>query len=561
MHRPTLALSLSLAAFFSAATASAQRTVLVLPWAVGEEDAATLAARTEAVATGLSSGELTALAPDAARTRFEAAQSAEPPAIDDDELDHWLSLSRAAIRQLARTDYVGARASLLEAHTLPDRAAVTLDREEARARQVLDTCLYEVRAFVETHEDAHAAARALECRQLVPRIAPSPYNHTPEVAQLLDQVDRALSATPIGALQVVSEPEGCAVRLNGVVVGATPYTSASIAPGTYGVQVECEGARGRVHVVTVGEAARTIVVDPRFDAAVRSDALLRLAYATTAIADERRLRDAVRLATSLEADEVWLLSLEAGDVVRLDRVIVSSSTPLASVRANGLAGLGAAVASLTQAHSEDRTGADPIALVRWRGGAISEGHVEASFAWGRADWEVGVGVALGVVALSAFATSLALADDDGRLGLASASTPLSALAYLPTRDAWEAQRTTSWAFGLAGGAIGTLAVSLAMEEEHGIPWWSWALSGAGLVGALTGATLIGTSTSCGIDQPSLTCVAGSQNVDLGVSALGMSLPLLSVPFVFLAREVVRGGVIPSIEVTGQSAMLRAAGTF
>ncbi len=567
MLRSIFATSFILATLASASPALAQpRSVLVLPWSAGDSDPATLAARAEAVAGALSSGELTALALDGARARFEEHGSAEPPSVTDSEVDQWLSLSRLAVRHLAHADYAAAREALLQAQQLSERAAAELNREETRARQVLDTCLYEVRAYVETN-DPRAASRAMECRRLVPRISPSPYNHTPEVVELLGRVDRELAAAPPGSLHLDSEPSHCAVRLNGIELGATPFVSADLATGEYRVQVECASARGRVHRIRLGEGTSTVRIDTRFDGVIRSDTVLRLAYASAEDADAQRLADAVSVGSTVGAAEVWLLSLEAGDVVRVDRVLVGSSTALASIRANALSGLGSAVASLAQGHSEDRTGAQVVALTRWRGGAGVVDDEESlspageSSGWGRADWEIGLGVAVGVVAISAFAVSLALADDDYRLGLASSAFPVNAPQYLRSRDTWQSQRTLSWAFGLTGGVLGALAVSLAMEEEHGTPWWSWVVGGVGAALAVTGAALIGTADDCGNARPAVTCIQGSQRLDFGVSTLGMAMPLLSVPFVFLLRDVTRGQVTPSVEVTAQSAMVHFGGSW
>ncbi len=50
-------------------------------------------------------------------------------------------------------------------------------------------------------------------------------------------------------------------------------------------------------------------------------------------------------------------------------------------------------------------------------------------------------------------------------------------------------------------------------------------------------------------------------MDLGVSTLGVSLPLLAVPIVFVARELARGRVTPSVELTGATAMIRVEGAW
>jgi hypothetical protein len=561
MTRP-LSFALVLAALFAPTAAAAQRAVLVLPWSAGDDDPVMLAARAEAARSGLSSSELSALALEEVRRRFEADGSTAPPSVTEEEVDRWLSLSRAAVRHLAGRDYTAARASLAEAQLFSERAAPELDREEARARQVLDTCLYDVRAYVETH-DGRAGARTMECRRLVPRVAPSAYNHTPEVVELLAQIDRGLAGDTARSLHVDSPRAGCAVRLNGVEVGVTPFTSTALPSGEYAVQVECDRrVRGRVHRAIVGEGASTVEIDPRFDSVVRTDGVLRLAYRAASDADERRLEDAVRAATIAGAAEVWLLSIEAGDVVRIDRVVAASRTPLASIRANGLAGLSSAVASLAEARSEDRTSSETVAISRWRGGAVAdESEPARSDAWGRADWEVSLGIGAGLLAMTSFAVGLGLADENARLGRASALLSPTDPQYLPSRDAWQAERTLSWSFAAAGGALGALAVSLAMEEEHGAPWWSWVIGGIGLAGAGAGAALVGTAAECGNEQPGPACIEGSQRLDLGVSAISLSAPLLAVPLVFLVRDVVRGAPMPSIDVTPQSAMISVLGSF
>jgi hypothetical protein len=143
------------------ATAAAQaRTVLVLPWSLEGGDAATLAARAESVVSATGTGESSPLSIADARSRFAEHGSAEPPTMSDSDLDRWLSLSRQAVRHLAHADYTAAAATLREAQSLYEPATAELNREETRARQVLDTCLYEVRALVETDDPRARRARS-----------------------------------------------------------------------------------------------------------------------------------------------------------------------------------------------------------------------------------------------------------------------------------------------------------------------------------------------------------------------------------------------------------------
>ena len=122
---------------------------------------------------------------DRASERFEVVGSAPAPQISQSDIDLWVERSRAAVRYLARADYKAARRELKAAQRLADRAAAELNREAARAQQVLDTCLFMVRAYVETKNPAEARRQARECRRLVPRVEPSAFRHTPEVRDLL----------------------------------------------------------------------------------------------------------------------------------------------------------------------------------------------------------------------------------------------------------------------------------------------------------------------------------------------------------------------------------------
>jgi hypothetical protein len=264
------------AAVLDASIASAQPTIVVVPWTIGDADPA--AARADAVSLAVPADVGSVIAIGETRTRFEQAGSSEPPTVTSTEIEQWTASSREAVHQLADANYTAARAALLRASALSERAAAELSREEARARQVLDTCLFGVRAYVEQN-DPHATDQALDCRRLVPRIAPTPNIRTPEVVELLSRVDTRLEAAHRGPLRIESQPAGCAVRLNGILFGQTPFETDRLAPGEYRVQVECGDVRGRVHRTTIADAPVTLRIDARLDAAVHTDGALRLAYA------------------------------------------------------------------------------------------------------------------------------------------------------------------------------------------------------------------------------------------------------------------------------------------
>jgi hypothetical protein len=342
---PVLPAALLLALTCLAPTASAQTSAVVLPWSVGDAEAARAASDAVTLRTTLSGAGVSVTSAEQSTSRFEQSGSVESRLVTASEIDRWLTHSREAVRALASGDYPAARQALAQAEELSERATAELNREEARARQVLDTCLYGVRAYVET-SDPRAEERARDCRRLVPHIAPSPRVHTPEVVELLARVDQRAEASTHAPLTVESDPPGCLVRLNGVPMGTTPLATGSLIVGDYRVQVECgEGHRGRLHPIHVGEAPVTLRIEAHLDEAVRTEGTLQLAYHDAAAA-AARTRDAAAIARVLGATEVWLVGREAGELVA-DRIDVASGRVIGT--ATLTTGIAEAVAGLLHA--------------------------------------------------------------------------------------------------------------------------------------------------------------------------------------------------------------------
>lgn len=546
--------------------------ILVLPWSLEGADPATLAARAEGVTGAISSRDGAPIAVADARTRFEDAGSAEPPSITDSDLDHWLALSRQAVRQLANADYAAAATTLLEAQALSEPAAAELNRQDTRARQVLDTCLFDVRRLIET-SDPRASERALACRRASPRVSPSPFIHTPETVELLERVDHRLAAAPPGTLRLESDPEGCSVRFNGIPVGTTPFVSEDLATGDYRAQIECgetaSAQRGRIHRIRLGEGASTVQIDVRFDAAVHTDTALRLAYASDADAEAHRLADAIVAAGIVGASEVWMVAVEPddglGDAVRIDRVRVASGEVLASVRTR-TARMPYAIAALVAGRSEDQLGQSAVSMPRWgeRAGAPSDHAASPVAHAGRADWEIGVGLGLGALAIGGYVTSFVLLQTETGYGhLATQPLPTD-LDYLSRREQWTSWELPVMALGWAGGALGIAALPFLMSDEDGTPWWSWVIGGAGLGVIAAGVAVAVTSTGCGIERPTDACVGGTAMANAGSTIASLGAPLLAVPFVYLLREAA-GGTSPPVSVgasvSPQAALVSVGGTW
>jgi PEGA domain len=551
-------------------SSTSTRSVLVLPIAVGEVDPALQAARASSLVSAIASGTHTALPLDAARTRFDELASSDPPSVTENDIERWLALSRTAVRHLARTDYAAARETLLEAQRLSDRAAEELNRELNRARQVLDTCLYDVRAYVETN-DPRAESRAIECRRLVPRVEPSPYNHTPEVVELLRRVDRNLAEAPPGSLRIESQPSGCGLRLNGVQFGNTPFVSEDLAPGEYRAQVECDPTvRGRVHRIRIGAGTSTVRIDGRFDAAVRTDAAVRLVYGDAAQA-ERAVGDALEIANVVGVNEVWLMWADAdGERWRVDRVDVSEQRVLASVLSPpSMASLTAS--ALIAGRSEDRDEAGVRPMARWEPGQGANGSEEAAAGESGDSGDVAsiaVGSSLAVLGVGSFVAAAVLYDwrsqAGGQVSLAADAVPGNGTleGYVEWKQTWEGRRWSVLGASLAGAALTTGALPFLLPPEEGVPWWSYLVAGAGVGLVTAGALEIGTASTCAVElEQGAGCVAAAEAVDRGMIWLTASVPFLSVPLIHALRLAVGPTAQASVAFDRDGGMIRMGGAF
>ena len=199
----------------------------------------------------LSQRGIEVMSPDQAALLFEQKGSAPSTQVTDLDIQEWVNRSREAIRHLARGDYATALKELKEAQVLSRKAADELNRVQNRSQDVLDTCLYMVRALLETGNRSRAKAQVQECVRLVPQGEPSKHMHPPSVVSLYKEASQP-GPEQTGALIVNSDPSGCEVRINGLRFGQTPFEMNDLYPGEYQVQVECDpGRRWRVHPVTV----------------------------------------------------------------------------------------------------------------------------------------------------------------------------------------------------------------------------------------------------------------------------------------------------------------------
>jgi hypothetical protein len=553
---------------------------LVLPVRGGEAEGAhrasieTLHVAAEAVRRELSVRGHEAWRADRASERFEVVGSAPAPEVSQSDIDRWVERSRAAVRYLARADYKAARRELKAAQRLANRAAEELNREAARAQQVLDTCLFMVRAYVETKNDAEARRQARECRHLVPRVEPTAFRHTPEVRELLAQVDAAMAAEAPGVVEVTSTPADCLVRINGVEFGRTPLSGIELPVGTYRLQVECEEAkRGRIHRVAVESGENAFSFDAGLERAVRTRPVLHLSYASAGAWDSR-MDHASLVAGALGGSDVLAVSSVGDSAIRLDlraKGYAPASTWVVS-RDGALDSedVRRAVDAMFDGRSVDFTGAHPLARPSWEAelapvavAATSAAVVESGKESPRgvprprnqriAGWTVfGTGVA-------SIGASIGLHAWRGNLGDQFLQMP----ADLSAAQKWQNARVAVWTTAAFGGVATSAAMPLLLPDYERTPWWAWTSGVLGL--GLTGYAIYEGVTMTTCPEPFIAnevaaraCVERGQEAGRLSLALAGAAPLLTLPLVYLFRPL---RAEPSVSVSPSGAVVKIRRTF
>ncbi len=512
---------------------------------------------------------------DRASERFEVLGSAPAPEVSQSDIDLWVERSRAAVRYLARADYKAARRELMAAQRLADRAAAELNREAARAQQVLDTCLFMVRAYVETKNDAEARRQARECRHLVPRVEPSAFRHTPEVRELLAEVDQQMASEAPGQLEVRSTPSDCVVRINGVDFGRTPVSGVELPTGMYRAQVECEpGQRGRIHRVGIESGANTFVFDAKLERAVRTRPVLHLRYGAREPVVER-MEQAQQVAAVLGDAAVLMLSTPDSGTLRVDLEAegfapASSWLPMHDGSADP-DDIRRAVDALFDGRSVDFTGPHPIAGASWQAEAapaatvgsaaatVTQAEPERARSVPRPREQRIAGWSLFSLGVASIGASVGLHIWRGALGDDFIDSPSN----LSAAQRWNDARIGVWTTAAFGGAAASAAMPLFLPDRERTPWWGWTLGALGL--GLSGYAIYEGVTMTDCPEPYIanasavqSCVARGQEAGRLSLALAGAAPLLTVPLVYLFRPL---RTQPSVTVKREGAMVQIRKTF
>jgi len=563
--------------FFSA-TVHADDRWLIVPSTSTSNDAwvesTAMRVRTELLERGVE-----VWSPDRVAAQYEAKGSAPATELSDVDINAWSDRSSAAIRDLAQGDYAKALDQLNRAQALSRSAVEALNRDPKRVQSVLDTCLYTVRALLETGSPPKARAMTQQCRRLVPLGEPSPYMHPPAITKLLSEVDAARAGQP-GVLRVDSEPAGCTARINGVPLGETPLELSGLYAGEYRVQVECDPARrGRVHVANVGSGPTDVLVDLRLDRVVETRPTLYLRYERPTDEQAQRVADATRVSEIAPASGLLLMSMPTPGMVELELL---GGEPLerqglaritAGSRGPSRGDIALAAHALAAGQCMDFTSAQPVAFQCDGSGEVEVAAVAA----------VNDGWPEGRRPRGQFISGLTLAG----VGMASLIVGYAVLAPRATAaESWargvaangqERTEQQKWLnlgiWSVATGAIGSAALitamPLALPEREKTPWWAWVSGGVGLgVAAFSVAWGVTAEAKPADSCKDLvqseanvaSCIRRGENISLSILTGLTAAPLITMPLVYLLRPS-KARLEPSVDVGRSGAYFSLRGRF
>ncbi len=510
---------------------------------------------------------------EAARAAFEQHHSTEPSSVSLEALNQWMTHAREGLRALGGADYGEARAHLQEANRFLQYAVDELNREVERAQRVLDTCLYLVRYFIEEASDVRQAARhARRCALLVPGVEPSWPMHTPEVVEVFKHEQQVLAEEPPVQLEVHSEPKGCAVRVNGIVFGKTPFLASSLAQGSYRVQVECPGVlprgrRGRVHHMELHAGRNRLWVDAAFEAAVHTDGLLRLWYPDWTRERTQRVEHARQVAEAIGAEHVVLVTL-TGDALFLDRLKMSPEPHVLASAQVVPPPTGPTFDEVTSkklllafralaAGRSVRIESDPpkeVPIEPWLPPSAQAERAAREAARSRmttVNW-LGLGAAAVGVGALGFGWAQWAGTVQSRLERFSVAYPTD-IDYLDRQERYVSAKGMLPLFALLGGGVASAGLALGLPEgENGVPAWAWASGGLGAALLAWGAPgVFGSSVpllqeaGCASTRDAMggqsACVGEKPARQVGLLLWGSALPFLSVPATYLLRQALGSG--------------------
>lgn len=529
---------------------------IVVP--LGAPDPRAALAAADALEAALAGRRVQLVSMHDARDRFNA-RSRPPLTATNSDLDVLAREARQALEHVAFGRTAAAQRSVREVMARAERTLESLNRETARARQLLDACLSLVRSALHDNQRDQALEQAMACRRLVPDLAPSEVAHPANVVGVLAEADDLLRRMRVGKLSVSSQPEpSCSVFLNGRHLGTTPFVLDRAASGEYRVQVECASTPpGRVHAVQLGDDPANLVVDTEFDRAIASEPRLHLIYPSEAALYPSVASHAALLGHEVRVEDVVLVRVAGAQAELLrvrvgqGRAVARTHLPLDGRRGFDRDQLAAALTALFEGRMEPGPSLEPARGAPEPAAPVTQASAPPETAAAApappsdvqpSAWSPRLrrsGLALAGVAGALFATGLAL--ELRAQSLHNDLAPPDDAAFSAADYAkGDPLMQASW-LGVAAGPVGLAAVLLASVPRERVPWWSYVI-GAGGLGLLGGgiyelvtADTCSLSTQEGEDEDEL-CLRTQDTRARGAIFLSAAVPLIALPITQLVRR-------------------------
>ncbi|MCB9708434.1 MAG: PEGA domain-containing protein [Myxococcales bacterium] len=422
-----------------------------------------------------------------------------------------------------------------------------------RIGDVANICLFKVRALWHRDKIALARTQANRCLQIVPDLVAEPRLHPDEVRDYVREARLRLSGEPVpgaghilpGAKLVVrtgpNVPPGCNIHLNGRPLGKPPALTFTVAAGTYQVHLGCGNYRSVVHKITVqpGES-REVTIDADFGDHLIVRPRPGFVYPDQDFFYRQHEAFSKQMAHALHCSSMFVARGGEGDTAHIDYYTYSITRNTIQFEAS--VELPYNHGAVTPANVEKAIGAlVQRESAKIEGSTIETGVIDEKLlepppvdgaqaprqggAWlDVAKWAtLGIGVAGLGLSWVFYATAVSKQND-----IANGS---GGPAVVSDRD--DASLLSILSAG-AGGMISTASLSLLLlEDERGVPWWSWVTGIAGLGVLGTGIAIAALHDGC----DSAPCdTRRSLGVPLGPMLMFHALPLIAVPITHIVRH-------------------------
>jgi len=258
--------------------------------------------------------------PKAAASELEHKHSRMPVRLQPEELEQLDKALRTLADHLASESLNEARAALEEVERLTPDARDYLNREVNRARRRFHTCLLAAHLFAKEGYDDDAFEQVRKCARDFPGFEPEEGAYMPDsIKSFFRRAREELESIRPATLIVRAETgstERCRARVNGIDQGEVPARVTDVRADSVRVQLECDGRSGRIYNLPVQPGTIELVIDPRLDRALDTNATLRLHYPNATIAGELRERHSLQIARVIGVGHV--LEVFDGRLTRRD---------------------------------------------------------------------------------------------------------------------------------------------------------------------------------------------------------------------------------------------------